>query len=62
MIKNMRIQELIKIIKKNGFSKAYVARETNISYSQINRYIAGESVPGGLNNIEKLDKFITEHK
>jgi len=62
MIKNMRIQELIEVIKKNGFSKAFVARKTNISYSQINRYIIGESVPRDLNNIEKLDKFIAEHK
>ena len=58
----MRIQELIEIIKKNKFSKAFVARKTNISYSQINRYIKWESVPRGLNNIEKIDKFITEHK
>ena len=62
MIKNMRIQELIEVIKKNKFSKAYVSRETKISYSQINRYIVGESVPKGLNNIEKIDKFIAEHK
>jgi len=62
MIKDMRIQELIEIIKKNGFSKAFTSRETKISYSQINRYIRGESSPRGLNNIEKLDKFITEHK
>ena len=62
VMKNMRIQELIKVIKKNGFSKALVSRETKISYSQINRYISGDSVPSGLNNIEKLDKFIAEHK
>ena len=62
MIKDKRIQDLIEVIKKNGFSKAFTSRETKISYSQINRYIAGESVPKGLNNIEKIDKFITEHK
>lgn len=61
MIKNMRIQKLIETMKKNGFSKAYISRETKISYAQINRYMAGTSVPIGLNNIEKIDKFIAEH-
>ena len=62
MIKNMRIQELMEIMKKNRWSKAYISRKLNISYTQINRYFAGTSVPGNLNNIEKIDKFIAEHK
>ena len=62
MIKDRRIQELVKIIKKNGWSKAKLSRVLNISYTQVNRYIAGTSVPGSLNNIEKIDKFITLHK
>ena len=62
MIKDMRVQDLVKIMDKNGWTKARMARMLNISYTQINRYFNGSSVPGGLNNIEKIDKFIAEHK
>jgi len=62
MIKNMRVQDLLRIMEKNHWTKARMARMLNISYTQINRYFNGSSIPGGLNNIEKIDKFITEHK
>ena len=62
MIKNKRIQKLIEVMKKDGLTKADLSRKLNISYTQINRYVNGESVPGGLNNIEKIDNFIDEHK
>jgi len=62
MIKNMRVQDLLRIKERNGWTMARIARMLNISYTQINRYFNGSSVPGGLNNIEKIDKFIAEHK
>jgi len=58
----MRVQDLLRIKERNGWTMARIARMLNISYTQINRYFNGSSVPGGLNNIEKIDKFIAEHK
>jgi len=55
------IRQLQDVWEDSGYSKAYMARELNISYKQVSRYLAGTSVPRGLNNITRIEEFIKKH-
>jgi len=61
MIKDKRIQELIKIAKKNNIGPGMMARLIGVSYSTYNRYQNGSTVPESHNTIEKIEKVIKKY-
>ena len=61
MIKDKRIQKLIKIAKKNRIGPGMMARLIGVSYSTYNRYQKGETVPESHNTIEKIDRVIKKY-
>jgi len=61
MIKDKRIQELIKIAKKNNIGPGMMARLIGVSYSTYNRYQNGSTVPESHNTIEKIEKIIKKY-
>jgi len=61
MIKDMRIQRLIEIAKKNNIGPGMMARLIGVSYSTYNRYQKGETVPESQNTIEKIEKVIKKY-
>jgi len=61
MIKDKRIQELIKIAKKNNIGPGRMANLIGVSYSTYNRYQKGDTVPESHNTIEKIEKVIKKY-
>jgi len=61
MIKDIRIQRLIGIAKKNGIRPGMMARLIGVSYSTYNRYQNGSTVPESHNTIEKIEKVIKKY-
>ncbi|GAH03361.1 unnamed protein product, partial [marine sediment metagenome] len=45
MIKDIRIQKLIEVAKKNNIGPGMMARLIGVSYSTYNRYQNGSTVP-----------------
>jgi DNA-binding XRE family transcriptional regulator len=61
MIKDIRIQKLIEVAKKNSIGPGMMARLIGVSYSTYNRYQKGETVPESHNTIEKIDRVIKKY-
>ena len=61
MIKDKRIQKLVKIAKKNNIGPGMMARLIGVSYSTYNRYQKGETVPESHNTIEKIVRVIKKY-
>ncbi|GAJ10269.1 unnamed protein product [marine sediment metagenome] len=61
MIKDKRIQKLIKIAKKNNIGPGMMARLIGVSYSTYNRYQNGSTIPESHNTIEKIEKVIKKY-
>lgn len=63
MIKNIRIQKLIEISKKNRYDQARMAVECGVSVATWNRWVKPN---GGFtksqNTIKQIDKFIAKNK
>jgi len=62
MIKNIRIQKLIEISIRKNFNYVKMCHDLGIGTTSWYRWIRGDAEPTGRNNIEKIDKFISEHQ
>ena len=62
MIKDVRIYELIDIMKKNGYTKTEMAGLCGISYITWNRWVKGECTPINKNTIERIEQVIVKNK
>ena len=62
MVKNIRIQKLIEVAIKYGYSQAKMAVGCGVSVPTWNRWISGRSFTKSQNTIDKIDQFIALHK
>ena len=60
MNKNMTIQKLIEIMKKNGFTQVEMAFKLGISVPTLNRWLNGNSFTRSYNTIKMVDRFIKD--
>jgi len=61
MIKNIQIQKLIEIAKKNNYRAVDMCYKLGIGTTTWNRWIRGLAEPKNISIIEKIDKVINEY-
>ena len=62
MTKNMKIQKLIEIAKKNNYNYLEMAHRLGVGTATWNRWTNGKCEPTNKNTIEKIDKIISKHQ